>query len=462
VERFGDLDVGRLRDILDNGETAQLSNDARKRCEMLLFAAEERAKGTSVGDVTEEVRKRFGESGMTLRRWLKRFDPTDPHSLEERSRRPHTVRQSDVEEHVVAFIERYRRTFPNRGALFIREQLQMEHAIQLSVSTIWRVINRKGFYFADTPSHRAKRNDKDQPAAGGTCDNLTGASPTAPVILLLIAIAVVASFTAPSAFAAGASTSFRIDFDDIQTGTWQGDGDSLTVIGGATNMQKTGAGASFQIVPYAFLPSEPSDGVTSAPIAAESAGIEAGVGGRRGGVARAAEKIEDAYRKYMQRIGRGPDGVEVSRGPVELPAGTGTSIVRAREERLSGPVDEGGAYRDVPVEVLCAPYVSRAVAEATAHQRSEWVAPTEVHVTGPAVKKAEFTAARPGVGENEELHPSGFPCVAEVREPGASGWLRTVLWVVELLVAFAVGNLSGRRSGRRRRWRSHRFSSKVF
>ena len=54
--------------------------------------------------------------------------------------------------------------FRTENVLMSKEQIEQElkttHNIELSASTIGRVIAREGFFFADTAAHRRKRNHK--------------------------------------------------------------------------------------------------------------------------------------------------------------------------------------------------------------------------------------------------------------------------------------------------------------
>ncbi len=98
----------------------------------------------------------FGIARSTLVRWLDRFRPDDPSSLEEHSRRPHSVRRPETAPATVARIGALRRAHPLMGKEEISEALAKE-GIDASASTVGRVIAREGFFFADTPAHRRKR-----------------------------------------------------------------------------------------------------------------------------------------------------------------------------------------------------------------------------------------------------------------------------------------------------------------
>lgn len=99
----------------------------------------------------------FGIARSTFLRWAERFDPKDPSSLEEHSRRPHRVRRPQTEKREVELIRAYRTNSPQMSKEQIQEALKEEHGIELSASTIGRVISRHGFFFAETPAHKRKR-----------------------------------------------------------------------------------------------------------------------------------------------------------------------------------------------------------------------------------------------------------------------------------------------------------------
>ncbi len=109
------------------------------------------------GQSLENTARFVGVSPATLRRWIKRFDPTDLSSLEERSHMPQKFRTSTVPADVVGFIRVYREREPLMGKERIADLLLAEHNVTLSASTIGRVIEREKLYFADTPLHLRKR-----------------------------------------------------------------------------------------------------------------------------------------------------------------------------------------------------------------------------------------------------------------------------------------------------------------
>ncbi len=109
------------------------------------------------GQSLENTAKHVGVSTATLRRWIKRFNPSDLSSLEERSHMPQKFRTSNVPAETVAFIREYRERQPLLGKERIAELLLAEHNVTLSASTVGRVIDRENLYFAHTPLHLRKR-----------------------------------------------------------------------------------------------------------------------------------------------------------------------------------------------------------------------------------------------------------------------------------------------------------------
>jgi len=230
--------------LLQRAGGANLSPQAQQRLQWFLFALEN-------GNDPKAVGKQFGISESTFRRWLKRFDPNDLSTLEEQSHRPHTVRESDVEPHIIGLIKEYRTKFPLMGKEKIQLELEHTHGIRISSSTIGRVIQRERFYYADTVSHRHKLQDNEtspkhqiqvQPPnsteeQGGGSSSKNPSPPGSLAALLLVAFAAAgwmlsvepayalesASFTLYESFpndAAGqaqTSTSYRMNENDV---TW--------------------------------------------------------------------------------------------------------------------------------------------------------------------------------------------------------------------------------------------------
>lgn len=106
--------------------------------------------------------RHFGISRSTLLRWIARFDATNMRSLQDQSRRPHAVRTPETDQRTVRIIAEIRTCHPTIGKEQVREILQKQHGITLSPSTVGRIIHRHKLFFADTVSHRKKRQENLQ------------------------------------------------------------------------------------------------------------------------------------------------------------------------------------------------------------------------------------------------------------------------------------------------------------
>jgi len=229
-------DIEHLRQKADK---LDLSRAARQRLAWFLFAIDHD------GDIAA-VSAEFEISASTFRRWLKRFDPLTPQSLEEKSRRPHAVREPDTLPEVVELIRQYRTRYPTMGKERIQKALVHEHGITLSPSTIGRVIERERFFFANTLSHLHKRGPETPPEPSAT----TGAG-SAVIGLLLFAVTAATFFlVAPQADAA-TSTSFQL-YGAFPNEVTESPADSASFKlneGSVTWYSVPLVGSSFQVIP---------------------------------------------------------------------------------------------------------------------------------------------------------------------------------------------------------------------
>jgi transposase len=134
-------------------EQSDVSPAVRERLRWILHFLEH-------GHSVTETCAVFDISRSTFHRWLKRFDPHDLSTLDDLPTDPEQVRQSAVPAEVVAWIRGYREASPLIGKERIAQLLQVEHGVTLSASSVGRVIDREGLYFADTPLHWKKRSVK--------------------------------------------------------------------------------------------------------------------------------------------------------------------------------------------------------------------------------------------------------------------------------------------------------------
>jgi len=144
------LSPERLTQLLASSEAKSLSVEASRRLSLI---AEYVAGEHSISEICARV----GIARSTLHRWLDRFDPANLSALEEKSHVPNTARASGVEQESADLIRQYREKFTLIGKEKIHELLLQEHNIDLSSSTIGRIIERDGLYFAATPLHWKKR-----------------------------------------------------------------------------------------------------------------------------------------------------------------------------------------------------------------------------------------------------------------------------------------------------------------
>lgn len=138
-----------LRQVMASDGAARLSPDAKVRLEWIAHYVMNHA-------TVSETCARFDIARGTFVRWLERFDPRDLSTLEEQPR-DIAPRNSAVPEKAVVLIRALRQKEPLMGKDRISEILQLEYGIELSSSTVGRVIERECLYFGDTPLHWRKR-----------------------------------------------------------------------------------------------------------------------------------------------------------------------------------------------------------------------------------------------------------------------------------------------------------------
>jgi transposase InsO family protein len=90
--------------------------------------------------------RRFGLSSRTFYKWLRRFNPTDLTSLEDRSRRPKRVRSSPLPHATVDTIVALRREFPAWSKYKLAVLLERDHGISLSPSTLGRIFKKHNLF----------------------------------------------------------------------------------------------------------------------------------------------------------------------------------------------------------------------------------------------------------------------------------------------------------------------------
>jgi transposase InsO family protein len=111
------------------------------------------------------VCRRFGVSRPTLRKWLRRYEAEGEAGLRERSRRPRNSPARKVgkaEEALILDLRRARRL----GVKRLRNELQRQHGLRLSATTIHKVLVRHGLSILSTRKrsrHKPKRYNRPVP-----------------------------------------------------------------------------------------------------------------------------------------------------------------------------------------------------------------------------------------------------------------------------------------------------------
>jgi len=135
--------------LLARASALELSDEARQKLRWFLFAAEHDGNASLTC-------RHFGIARTTYALWLRRFDPEDPRTLEEASRRPHRVRQPRTDARTVAMVADLRRQSPTMNKETISSILS-GNGIAASPSTVGRIISRHRLFFGERPSHEQKR-----------------------------------------------------------------------------------------------------------------------------------------------------------------------------------------------------------------------------------------------------------------------------------------------------------------
>lgn len=138
-----------LRALMREADEQGFSRAVKQKLQWFLFAVEHKHN-------ISLTCRHFAITRSTFQRWLERFDAKDLSSLDEKSRRPNKVRLPETSADIVALIRMYREQNATMGKELIRKMLQEEHNIQISASTIGRVISRNHFYFSQQQSHQMK------------------------------------------------------------------------------------------------------------------------------------------------------------------------------------------------------------------------------------------------------------------------------------------------------------------
>jgi len=90
--------------------------------------------------------RHFAIAPATFYKWLRRFNPRDLSSLDDRSRRPHRVRSSPLPQATVDQVIALRKQFPAWSKYKLAVLLQDRHRIILSPSTLGRLIQKHNLF----------------------------------------------------------------------------------------------------------------------------------------------------------------------------------------------------------------------------------------------------------------------------------------------------------------------------
>jgi transposase len=116
---------------------SELSKEAKLRLRWMDFHV-------SHGSCVSLTCRHFGISRDTFYRWWKRYDPLDISTLESRSRAPGTRRQSTTPPETVALVLRLRDANPEWSKYKLSVVAKRDHDVEVSPSTIGRVLKRHG------------------------------------------------------------------------------------------------------------------------------------------------------------------------------------------------------------------------------------------------------------------------------------------------------------------------------
>lgn len=142
-----------VRHLLRQAQLMGLGAEVQEKLEWFLYYLENRKS-------VSQTCRHFGIARSTFYRWLQRLDPKNLRSLEERSHRPHMLRKPKVTQSLVDLIRIYRMQSPFMGKDKIARLLGSEHGMNVSASTVGRIITERNFYFGNSVLHRRKRMER--------------------------------------------------------------------------------------------------------------------------------------------------------------------------------------------------------------------------------------------------------------------------------------------------------------
>ena len=102
--------------------------------------------------------RHYGISRSYLYKWLRRFNPRCLQSLEDRSRKPKTVRTVTYNTNFVSLIRKLRTDYPYLSSKKLARVVFRDYGISYSSATIGRIIKRFGLYFRAAITASKKRS----------------------------------------------------------------------------------------------------------------------------------------------------------------------------------------------------------------------------------------------------------------------------------------------------------------
>ncbi|MBP9773162.1 MAG: hypothetical protein KBD00_00855 [Candidatus Peribacteraceae bacterium] len=131
--RFSSLQREQLQSLQKRQEELRLSPEAKQRLEWLVYFVDH---GRSISKTCHY----FAIARTTLQRWLVRFDPSNPFSLEERSHRSLQIKKVSVSHHLVQVVTHYHRQYPYLEKKQLLQILAREQGIWMSVQELDRAL----------------------------------------------------------------------------------------------------------------------------------------------------------------------------------------------------------------------------------------------------------------------------------------------------------------------------------
>jgi len=137
--------------IYGRGRSYEPSVQASQRLKWMDYVQE--------GHTARQAARHFDHPESTVRYWRSRYNPNDLRSLENKSTRPHTVRQCEVSWEIKQEVITCRKTHMSWGKVKLQKELT-KGGIQVGQSRIQLIINRAGLKRAPIRRRRSKRKNR--------------------------------------------------------------------------------------------------------------------------------------------------------------------------------------------------------------------------------------------------------------------------------------------------------------